>query len=462
MKSILAKFLVLSLVIISGISACKSSGKVSEFKAQEESKSAGPLAVLFDTSDVFSSNFTGFALYDPASDSMIYAQNKDRYFTPASNVKLFTFYAGLKLLPDSIKALEYEVQGDSLIFWGTGDPSFLHPEFGNSKVYEFLKGRKEELYFSDANFDDDLLGPGWSWSDYQYYYQTEKYSLPMYGSIVRFTVQETESRQVLETESGLSVTPGFFRSHIKALSYSGRNNPMLHRGIGNNRFEYQPKADTAQYTIDKPFHYSPWLVTEMLSDTLGKKVGHADTERPDAPEVLYSIASDTAYKRMLQPSDNFIAEQLLLVAASEMEKPLNAGTVIEKVKTEYLDILPHEPQWVDGSGLSRYNMVTPASIIRLLRAIDEEFEDDEDLFHLLPAGGDRGTIESWYRSRTGGPPYVFAKTGTLSNNHSLSGYLITKTGKKLLFSFMNNHYVTSSSVVKKEMEKVLWFISREF
>lgn len=462
MKSILAKCLVLSLVIISGISACKSSEKVSESKAQEESESAGSLAVMFDTSDVFSSNFTGFALYDPASDSMIYAQNKDRYFTPASNIKLFTFYTGLKLLPDSIKALEYEVQGDSLIFWGTGDPSFLHPKLDNGKVYEFLKDRKEELYFSDANFDDELLGPGWSWSDYQYYYQTEKYSLPMYGSVVRFRVQEIESQQILETESGLFVTPGFFRSHVKALSHSDPDNPMLHRGIDNNRFKYQPKADTSQYTIDKPFHYSPRLVTEMLSDTLGRKVGHVDIERPDTPEVLYSITSDTVYKRMLQPSDNFIAEQLLLVAASEMEKPLNAGTVIEKVKTEYLDILPHEPQWVDGSGLSRYNMVTPASIIRLLRAIDEEFEDDENLFHLLPAGGDRGTIDSWYGSRTGGPPYVFAKTGTLSNNHSLSGYVITKTGRKLLFSFMNNHYVTSSSVVKKEMEKVLWFISREF
>ncbi|WP_345694318.1 D-alanyl-D-alanine carboxypeptidase [Fodinibius salicampi] len=76
----------------------------------------------------------------------------------------------------------------------------------------------------------------------------------------------------------------------------------------------------------------------------------------------------------------------------------------------------------------------------------------------MPAGGERGTIRNWYEAPEGEDPYVFAKTGTLSNNHALSGYIITRSGKKLYFSFMNNHYVTSSSVVKREMEKVLRYI----
>jgi len=462
MKFISAKFLTVLVVLITGITACTTSEKVVQSDSPGEREKRSPLAVLFDTSRVFSSNFTGFALYDPEGDSMLYAQNKDRYFTPASNTKLFTFYAGLKLLPDSIRALEYEVRGDSLIFWGTGDPSFLHPDFGNEKVYGFLKNRSESLFFSDSNFDDKPMGPGWSWSDYQYYYQTEKYSLPMYGSFARFIVQETTSRQLIESENGWSVSPEFFRPFINVTESSERESPMLHRDIAGNRFEYQPRADTARYTIDKPFHYTPRLVADMLSDTLGKTVEYVDVERPKSSLALYSIASDTLYKRMLQPSDNFIAEQLLLVAASEMGEPLNAGTVIEKMKSEYLDFLSREPQWVDGSGLSRYNMFTPGSMIRLLQAIYEEFADDGELFHLLPAGGESGTIKNWYASRNGGAPYVFAKTGTLSNNHTLSGYLVTAAGKKLLFSFMNNHYVTSSSVVKQEMEKVLWFIHTTF
>ncbi|PAU93029.1 hypothetical protein CK503_13995 [Aliifodinibius salipaludis] len=456
------KLLVSVLLIVSLAIGCQSTEQLTEgqSKTEIEQKSATPLATMIDTSEVFSANLTGFALYDPETNEMIHSQNADRYFTPASNTKLFTFYTGLKLLPDSLKALEYEVRGDSLIFWGTGDPSFLHPDFGNDKVYKFLKSRDEDLYFSDTNFDDELLGPGWSWSDYQYYYQPEKVPFPIFGNIARFTIQEIELRKIAETDSGLAVSPKYFQSYVDE---TGDREEFLHRGMANNTFLYNQEADTSTYTIHKPFHYRPEMVTDMLSDTLGKTVEYVDVERSESPEKIYSIKSDTAYKRMLQPSDNFIAEQLLLVTASELGKPLNSRSVIEKMKEEYLDMLPQEPQWVDGSGLSRYNMFTPESMIRLLEAIDDEFEDEEELFHLLPAGGERGTISSWYGPRDDGEePYVFAKTGTLSNNHSLSGYLLTKSGKKLYFSFMNNHYVTSSSVVKEEMEKILWYIRNNF
>ena len=75
---------------------------------------------------------------------------------------------------------------------------------------------------------------------------------------------------------------------------------------------------------------------------------------------------------------------------------------------------------------------------------------------MLPAGGERGTIKSWYGGKE--EPYVFAKTGTLSNKHCLSGYLKTKSGDVLIFSFMNNNYVGSSTPVKEEMQKVLEWI----
>lgn len=464
MKSIFYHFFTFILLITLGISACQTSEKVTQPKTKTVTEPASPFAVMFDTSKVFSSNLTGFALYDPDSDSMIYSQNADRYFTPASNTKLFTFYTGLKLLPDSLRALEYVVRGDSLIFWGTGDPSFLHPDFGNGKVYEFLQNREEDLYFSDSNFDDELRGPGWSWSGHQYYYQTEKSPLPMYGNTASFEMESIELRQIATAEDGsLAVSPNFFRSYVQQIDQREEDDPILFRELDGNHFEYKPEADTSTYTVNKPYHYTPELATQMLSDTLKRSISYLpNMEKPDTVKVLYSISSDTAYKRMLQPSDNFIAEQLLLVTAAELGMPLNSQDVIEKMESEYLDILPQEPQWVDGSGLSRYNMFTPQSMIRLLKEIDNEFISDQALFHLLPAGGERGTISDWYADRDDGLPYVFAKTGTLSNNHCLSGYVITKSGKKLIFSFMNNHYVTSSSVVKEEMEKILWYIHEEF
>ena len=455
--------LIILLVILIGFAGCTASQQTVKKPSETPEPSPSRFATMLDTSAVFSSNLTGFALYDPSVDSLIYGQNEGRYFTPASNTKLFTFYTGLKMLPDSIRALEYTVRGDSLIFWGTGDPSFLHPEFGNDKVYNFLKNSDKELYFSDSNFDDDLLGPGWSWSDYNYYYQTEKTPLPMYGNVAWFKMQTIEQHKVASTDSGLAVSPPYFRQFVNEKSSRETDDPILFREIDGNSIAYKPEADTSTYTLEKPFHYTPQLITKMLSDTLGKTVTYLKAEaKPASTKVMYSIDADTVYKRMLQPSDNFIAEQLLLVTASELGKPLNSSSVIEKMKAEHLNMLPQEPQWVDGSGLSRYNMFTPRSMIKLLEVIDAEFDDNQNLYKLLPAGGERGTIEGWYAAQDGGEPYVFAKTGTLSNNHSLSGYVITESGKKLLFSFMNNHYVSSSSVVKEAMNKVLWYIHKRY
>ena len=458
MKSPFAKLLSFLLIFIWSITACQQTEKLTSASNDRLQN----LAAMFDTSAVFSSNYTGFALYDPERSEMMYAQNENRYFTPASNTKLFTFYTGLELLPDSLKGIEYVTRGDSLIFWGTGDPSFLHPEFGNGKVYQFLKKSDKKLFFSDTNFHDKRLGPGWSWSDYNYYYQTEKSPLPMYGNLVRIQLRGKGPNNDLSIKEKLSVSPNIFYSKIKELPNSKKEAPTLHREIDSNTFEYNSSSDTVTYTTYKPYHYTPELATAMLADTLGKPVTYLPREKPDSTKAIYSILADTAYKRMLQPSDNFIAEQLLLVTASEQGDSLESSSVIDTMQNTYLEMLPQEPQWVDGSGLSRYNMFTPSSVVWLLKQIDDEFETDDQLFELLPAGGELGTIRNWYGARDGGPPYVFAKTGTLSNNHSLSGYVITDSGRKFIFSFMNNHYVNSSSVVKKEMEKVLWYIHTHF
>ncbi len=456
------RIIVIFTFLLPVFTACKSSEPAAIDKA--EASPDNELAALFTGSKVFSDNFTGFILYDPQADRAIYTQNEKRYFTPASNTKLFTFYAGLKLLPDELPALKYVERGDSLIFWGTGDPSFLRSDLDDSTAFSFLKNTSKNLYYSDSHYRDRGLGPGWAWSDYQYSYSAEKSPFPMYGNMVRFKLKEVTTTTIETDSSGPEVSPAYFRSYIEKVSKkeNAKDRPLLFRGFSNNTFRYAPEKETSTYTLEKPYHYTPELVVEMLSDTLRKAIKHVEVRLPKDAQTLYSIPADTAYKHMLQPSDNFIAEQLLLAAAAQLGEPLNSEIVINKMKQTHLAGMPDEPQWADGSGLSRYNLFTPRSIIWLLQKIDDEFESDSTLFELLPAGGQSGTIESWYAPRDGSTPYVFAKTGTLSNNHCLSGYIITRSGRKLLFSFMNNHYVTSSSVVKEEMEKVLWFIHRNY
>jgi len=113
---------------------------------------------------------------------------------------------------------------------------------------------------------------------------------------------------------------------------------------------------------------------------------------------------------------------------------------------------------VDGSGLSRYNLITPRTLVTILDKILKELPR-EGLFKLLPAGGKEGTLKNWYASDI---PYIFAKSGSLRNNYSLSGYLKTKSGKLMIFSFMNNNYVASSSEIKKAMEKMFLEIRNSY
>ncbi len=77
---------------------------------------------------------------------------------------------------------------------------------------------------------------------------------------------------------------------------------------------------------------------------------------------------------------------------------------------------------------------------------------DEELYELLPTGGKTGTLKNSYQAVQ---PYVFAKTGTMSNNISLVGLIKTKSGKLYCFAFMNSNYPYSASAVRREMEKVM-------
>src|SRR5699024_8051085 len=93
------------------MASCSPSVMVTQEGAHTPKKN--PLAQIFKNSDVLSSYFVGFELYDPQANKVIYAQNEKKYFTQASNTKLYTFYTGLKYLPDKLPALKYIIRGRS-------------------------------------------------------------------------------------------------------------------------------------------------------------------------------------------------------------------------------------------------------------------------------------------------------------------------------------------------------------
>lgn len=402
-------------------------------------------------SEIFKSHFTGFVLFDPQSGKYLYEQNADRYFAPASNTKLFTFYAGLKMLGDSVPGMKYSVAGDSLIFWGTGDPTFLHPDFPSQQVLEFLQKREEKLYLATGNFQDTHFGPGWAWDDYPYYFQTERSAMPVYGNMVNF--------QYDSMKFAFKVVPRFFNDFTEVLEQK-KFSLFPNRGLEHNIFHYYPDIEKSTYKNRVPFKVSDELITVLLSDTLKTTVKAIPYRPRERAETIYSGSIYPVYARMLKASDNFLAEQIIYLCAATRGDTLSSSRVLHHMTKNHLQDLPSAPIWRDGSGLSRYNLFTPRSMVSILEKIKRELPEDT-LLSLLPAGGVDGTLRNWYKSETG-EPFVFAKTGTFSNNHSLSGFIRTNSGKLLTFSFMHNNYSSSSEPVKLEMEKTLKLIREKY
>lgn len=395
----------------------------------------------FETIEKELQGHTGFVLYDQQKNKTVFEYNSDRYFTPASNTKIFTFFASLKILGDSVPALHYIENPDSIIIWGTGDPSFLYKNVHtNTRVYDFLRNTTKPLYFSNANFHTSVLGPGWAWDDYNHYYSAERSPFPVYGNI--FTVK-------LEGGSP-GVYPSFFKKYYSPGEEKERT--QIVREVHANDFKFhwgKRRSNTKEW--DVPIRVDQEIIGQLLADTIKKNVYTIHKQIPQQTKTIFSVPADSLYKVLMQESDNFIAEQLLLMCADVVSDSLQPEIAIDYVKENFLKELPDQPSWVDGSGLSRYNLFTPRTVVELWKKI-YALRPQEKLFPLLATGGVNGTVRNWYKADK---PYFFGKTGSLSNVHCLSGYLVTRSGKTLIFSFMNNNFVTSAGIVRLKMQELL-------
>ncbi len=414
---------------------------------------------FFDTSSIFGQSLTGFVLYDPERDSTLYDRDGQRFFTPASNTKIFTLYASLKALPDTLPSLRYTIKNDTLFFRGTGDPAFLNPSFDDQVVFEFLRNSDYPLAYYDGHYEDEHFGSGWSWDWYPAAYAPEKAPFPIFGNMVRLQRQQVMLVKLNEEEP---VKPKIFERYLERLGWNSNQLELVKREMRENRFYYAPKADTARQEHRMPFVYSSDLFVDLLSDTLGREITYVDGNPSlDFEHTLYGTPASKAYDLLMLDSDNLIGEQLLLMISDEKFGVMQSNRAIQHARNNYLSDLPDRPQWADGSGLTRYNLVTPRSLVALLDILYNEYGGD-NILPMFPAGGETGTLRGHHHPPHGGPPFVYGKTGTLRNNTALSGYIFTDTGRRLIFSIINNNYTVSNNALRSEMEKLLNLVRESY
>ncbi len=380
----------------------------------------------------------GISIMDPSTGKYWIRYQDDKFFMPASNTKIFTLFTGLQLLGDSLPGMRYTENDTAIYIQGTADPSFLHPDFTAQRVKDFLTETNKRIWYQPAVIKNKRFGPGWAWSDYADYYQPELNEWPMYGNVARIKMQGSQYSMVPEypTRSGEQLP-----NEVLADREERENEFVLH---------FRPE-NRAVHDFEVPFITGGNKeLLQRLQDTLHKEIRLQTSSIASTGAILKSITVDTLFQPMMHRSDNFFAEQILMMCSSVKWDTIDSRKVIGYMLDSTLKDLPHPPSWVDGSGLSRYNLFTPRDFVTVLEKLYKTYPK-ERLYPLFPTGG-KGTLRNYYQAL---PGRLYAKTGTLSGCVALSGFLVTKNGKTLIFSVLVNNHNSTSTAVRRAVETFL-------
>ncbi len=335
--------------------------------------------------------------------------NAQKYFCPASNEKLLLTFAALKELGPNyrfktaiyVKRDAY-IQGTTLysdlLIKGYGDPTLAPSAIGEAFIrtarFKGIHKVEGSLRLDSSYFDNVFWGPGWAWDDNNYFiaaiaFKATRFLLTSPYNPARYL--QVVGQQIKESFSDQGIT---FTGRIK----TGKTSP-----------EWQ-------------------LVTEITSQPLQKLL-----------------------KSMDYFSDNFIADQLFKSIGAHRYGQGTFQNGAQAVAESLNDIIHTSIKIVDGSGLSRYNLLTPLQLVELLSyafthptlGSQDQKLDFWNLRNVLLTGRNLFTqvIPSWGEGTLATREYEFtayAKTGTLANVSALSGYLLTRSEDVLAFSIIIN------------------------
>jgi serine-type D-Ala-D-Ala carboxypeptidase/endopeptidase (penicillin-binding protein 4) len=440
----------------------------------------------------------GISIYEPETGKRWYDHNGDKYFVPASNTKIPTCYAGMKYLDDSLVGLRYGYADDDtakklIVFQPTGDPTFLHTDYKSQPAFDFLKKRigteRFRVAYMDTMWQDQQWGSGWSWNDYAEYYMAERSPFPVFGNVIDIALESIEKRIRPVDAYGVKslhlfkTGDSYFDSLINSQRVQGLSTHTIkdtiqyvsiQREIGSNSFMIE-KSGTPFTRTTIPFAtMQSFTAMDYLSKTLNREIGivlpagknryYFNWNLSDAGpltintwHLVKSQPTDSMLRPMMHRSDNFFAEQTLLMVSNEKLGIMSDSKIIDTLLKTDLKDLPQKPRWADGSGLSRYNLFTPQDFVFILNKIKTEFGMDrvKDIF---PTGGE-GTLRNYYKADS---TYIYAKTGSLSGVLALSGYLYTKKGKLLIFSTLVNNHQASPTDIRRAIERFLQGIRNKY
>jgi D-alanyl-D-alanine carboxypeptidase (penicillin-binding protein 4) len=368
----------------------------------------------------------GVLIVNPENSDTIFSHNAGKLFIPASNMKILTSAVALKELgPDFRWKTTFAARGtvrDSvlngdLVVIGRGDPSIsdtlrgsaMNVMFGfaDSLAAHGIRRITGALVSGGNAFPDSIYGESWGWDDLGEYYGAGTDEL-FFNEGMAPTFPKASGVGLDSLFSGPSHDPD--RSYLNALALG-----LNRRGIGVGG-GVAPKSLDSLPAIDTLFVFSSLPLRGILP-------------------------------AFLKPSQNQIGELLLKTIGLEKTgfgTPDSALPILRKHLLEW----GAEPDGFvlrDGSGLSPHDLLTPETVVRVLAAQTKE-PNFQIYYDALPIAGVNGTIRNRMKG-TLAQGNVHAKTGTLQHAISLSGYVTSADGDRLIFSVLCNNFTTPSSAV---------------
>ncbi len=444
-------------------------------------------AIFADTA--FRHAHWGVAVESAETGAVLFEQNRDKFFMPASNMKLATGAAALEALgPDyrfrttlaaSGPIRNGVLQGD-LVVIGGGDPT-ISARFGEGDARTVFRAWADSLRAKgvqrvagsvvgvDTAFDAITLGRGWAWDDLGSYYAAEISALEFNEGAVQTTVFPG-SRTGVPGAVSFDPPTGYLPVDNGTVTIAAGGEPDID-------FDRDPNgpgiivtgeipADTfvqRDLAVRDPTRFFVSMLRETLRSTGiavdGPAMVMADLHEPArAPEPVFVHQSPPLREvlpGLMKPSQNQIAEIFLKTLGRELRGAGTSRDGVAAVDSIFRSwgLPAAELIMADGSGLSRYNYVTPELLMGLLKHMLRS-PNWEVWYASLPIAGIDGTLRNRFRD-TPAEGRIRAKTGTIANTRALSGYLNTESGEWLVFSMIVNNSDQGSRNADRLVEEAL-------
>jgi D-alanyl-D-alanine carboxypeptidase/D-alanyl-D-alanine-endopeptidase (penicillin-binding protein 4) len=404
----------------------------------------------------------GFVVYDPKTKKIVSSYNENVALIPASTTKLLTTETAIHLLGEKfhwITQLEYSgnidekgILNGNLYIIGSGDPSLGSNKAGASSYAAIVSG-----------FINEIKNKGIKRINGDIILQTAVFKANKMTQLPANIVWLENGNYYLPAGSTYKINPQYERRIAKQSNPFSDNKNYYYISPYTNQMVYADKFEGEYLTTklpEVPAYLANILRTNMVKGGIpitGKVTSKLSDPNPEKRETITSYNSPTLSDIIFytnQHSDNALAEATLKMVGFQKDgdQTIESGrkVVLEHLQSDSFDT--NDFSYMDGSGLSRNNLVTPISQVKFLSNLMKE-DYYKSYFESLPIAGQTGTLKkSFFGSGNG---QIFAKTGTLNKVKTLAGYIKTNSGKTLVFSLLINNYSGSVDQVKNRMEQIL-------